>query len=441
MNFNANITEDELLALIERRELPVARREVVREMLKNDQALARLVRDMRCDCDAARGLGVSAPVGMVEAVQARLERDALMGLSSQAAAHAANDSIPISQFVPARRSALDVVIASPWSRRVATAAAVLLVGAGTWVGVRSLSPAKKPIGPIAVNTSKDNGQTNTPAVNGLNHGLNNGINSTPVVADRTNGNSPGVIADAHAAPNSNTDRDLAAKPTAADPAIPDSAAIANASEAATRVARAESQRLASAAAAGLRGRLVVRVVTPAGGEQAAELVRTLDRLSTRIGIASAEPKYFKISTHDAPEVLTLVRNLHLRPVAVPEVDPAGTGPVVPPDDRTIAGSAPKAPGPNAPAPTEVHEPVTILTPQRMELDGSAFGVSLGATEGDLRSLIGRLSRNGAKVELDVLMAPVPLSVSLDASTMFWWRERPAAWSPRMSVPIVIQTLP
>lgn len=82
LNFTSlGLTEAEVAAWVEC-ELPRDRHEAVGTAIDSDPNLAKLLRAMRADREAVRALPeVQAPEGLLEMVEATMERQALLGLT------------------------------------------------------------------------------------------------------------------------------------------------------------------------------------------------------------------------------------------------------------------------------------------------------------------------------------------------------------------------
>ncbi|HMN40614.1 MAG TPA: hypothetical protein PKE29_07180 [Phycisphaerales bacterium] len=129
------IREDDLIDLVDGR-LTREREGLVLGALRDEPALANLVKGMRADMATAVGLeAVRAPSGLAEGIEARLEAAALRDLA--AAAERATDAIPISSVEFRGPGIVELLTESVWPRRLAMAASLAIVaGLGVW-GVRT----------------------------------------------------------------------------------------------------------------------------------------------------------------------------------------------------------------------------------------------------------------------------------------------------------------
>src|SRR5579862_6004566 len=139
--------EADLLAWIEGEPLPRDREQAVARALGEDRTLARRLEAMRADRTALKSIGpVAAPVGLMSAVETALqpvlERQMLLGLRE---GEPVADRLPISIVQPVKRSIMQAFFADRVGRRLAAAAAVLLmVGGATYLGTTYLSGRTAP---------------------------------------------------------------------------------------------------------------------------------------------------------------------------------------------------------------------------------------------------------------------------------------------------------
>ena len=127
------LTEAELADLLEGGSVSPLRESLLRSTLNQHPEIAKFFAGVRADRSAMRELdqAVHAPTGMLEAVEIRLDQEALRTLTEPVA----SAPIPISSATTRieRRSAIAVLLEQPWTRRLATAASLLLaIGIGVW---------------------------------------------------------------------------------------------------------------------------------------------------------------------------------------------------------------------------------------------------------------------------------------------------------------------
>lgn len=131
---------DDLLAALVEGDLSPAEERAAREALRADPRAEALVASMRRDRDLLRALGDEPPPpGMSERVQAALEREALVGLSS---GPPLSDSPPVWNIPKVRRSGRRFWL-SPAGAGLSMAAVLALAGGVTLLMLRP--PAPKPI--------------------------------------------------------------------------------------------------------------------------------------------------------------------------------------------------------------------------------------------------------------------------------------------------------
>lgn len=128
LDLPGDITEAELLALIEGTPLSADRAARVREVVSADPNLASLVSAMQGDRGELTSLAaLRAPSDMIERVEAQLEREALVGLA-RSESSVSVDRIPISSFGPKPLP----LTQQRWFRGLAAAASLAIgVGGGT----------------------------------------------------------------------------------------------------------------------------------------------------------------------------------------------------------------------------------------------------------------------------------------------------------------------
>jgi hypothetical protein len=145
------LDEGDLLAWIEGEPCPASKRAAIAAWLSREPAVARLVEAMRHDRAGLQSLGrESAPAslvsGIADQIEPLLERQMLLGLSQGEDLH---DHPPVSVVRPPRHSLLGAFFAERLGRRMAMAAAVLLlVGGSTYFIAQSLSGPGPGPGPM-----------------------------------------------------------------------------------------------------------------------------------------------------------------------------------------------------------------------------------------------------------------------------------------------------
>ncbi|MBY0397025.1 MAG: hypothetical protein K2X91_11240, partial [Thermoleophilia bacterium] len=109
----------------------------VEQALREDPGLAELVRGMQADRAGLRAMAVpTVPAGLIEGVEAALEREALLGLARSEAAVEAE--IPVSRIAPIRTS----VFSRPMARALAVAAGLMVVSGVAWMAIPSGRPTE-----------------------------------------------------------------------------------------------------------------------------------------------------------------------------------------------------------------------------------------------------------------------------------------------------------
>ncbi|MBX9736729.1 MAG: hypothetical protein K2X32_07370 [Phycisphaerales bacterium] len=423
------ISDDELLALVEQRPIAPERQSVLRQALANDPALVRTIRAMRQDMLALQSLGESAdamaPADLLAGVEARLEREALLGLSTIREPDASPDTIPISSLQPRGRSMLDVVVFSPWSRRVAAAAAVALVAAA---GYLTISPLLRsaPRNEVTKRPTSDPVVTPYAPIRGADPVLAN----ANTAVDKTNA----TLADL------NTGTEALAALVGPDPI----AALSNASV----TASVNEISMAQALAAAQDGRLVIRMhaarsASPATPET---MTRRLATLSARSPISPLAPRLSPLAPEMSQQVASTVQSHHATLIARATRQPtAPGGPKLPNDPAFASAGITSAGAQSTPGVASGNEPVPALpapaaSPPSFDSQ-SVFIASILPTELSLAQLKRSLTSSEVAATFDILETTALPAASLaptDAASIFWWNQPARTWSPRLTVPILPQ---
>lgn len=421
MSFHPRISDDELLALVEQRAIAPGRQAEIRAAFDADPRLVKLIRSMRRDAGVLAGLGDAdhAPAGLVEDVEAGLEREALLGLSAASAAEAAAPTaIPVSRLTPARPDAwepLKIFTRSAWTRRLAAAAALLLVVTAGYLTIRAALPAK-PSKTLARSNETPADTTITP--------------KPTITAVKTSPEPTGL----------SMPDDIVVGP---QPIVDERAVAAAAVREAEHQREVDLARISVALVAAQEGRLVARIKPAKNPLSLAQVSRRLEAMTAVRGGGVMSVRLNKLSNEDSGVAVALVQQ-HMTDLAnkarSPRIDPL---PVNTPD-RPVASADGTGNGNRggefslAPTPTQPPE----VGP--MTLDAKAFAASAPATEQGLRQLLRQLAGNEATIELDIVETPwqtATAGVPMDANTIFWWSMPSAAWGGRVTVPVVVQTSP
>lgn len=390
------LDEGDLLALVEGMPLPPERAARVREAMASDPRLAELAALLRSDRDALASTPLAtAPTDLLDRVEARLERDALVGLA-QTEATSASGELPVSVVLPARRVWLTRRTAAP----LAAAAAVALIAGG----VLMLIPGKKPAapGPIAV---KDAPTDVTPIV--IAHA--DKPDDTPLTTHTDTGHQGPEIAVKTDPPE--------VEPKPAPPQL-------------TIVAKAEpAYSTEQLLAAAREGKLVLRLRTPSDAAAEGRVkalagnTRSLHVESMRDSLAAKATQAYAGAWSPRKPVIDppLPRpSLPEQPIAGANTDPKK--PVEPP---AVAEKSPPAPAqPVDPAPT---------------MSSHAFMAAVPATGDGLEALRKALSSESVPADWQILPDAITLGEATDAASVLWWTAPATAWTGRFSVPIVVQT--
>lgn len=402
--------EAELLAWVEGERLPRDRELAVAAALSKDPALARRLELMRADLAAVRALPeVSAPPGLMNAVEAALqpmlERQMLLGLQNGTPVEA---HLPVSVVQPVRRSPLRALFAERAGRRMAMAAAVLLmVGGASYFAADYLSDSASP-----KNIAYTPPEKPEPAPQAL--ALKSESPSTPEPIRSARAAAPPAPPEATV--------------TEVEPAPPEMAiASAPAPEESSAPeifgppAPGEPVALSAEYAAALarEGRLVIRLTTADPG-----IMAHPERLTERIRRA-ASPAW-RIGGEVPPAALAQLSapRWHEAPAAPPITEaPVYAGSTAVPD------LAPGMYGPPRPTASELPPPGPAAFMVQTRSDGAA-----------LETLRAMLGGSHGEVVFEELDQPLPLDAapSLNPTAVFWWSQPPAGWTWWAQVPVVVE---
>lgn len=380
-NLPAGLTEADLVDMVDG-DVPPQREALVIDALQQRPAIGLLVKQMRADqarVQAMAELTPAAPTNLLEGIQAKLDRDALAELVQEA--EEASAPIPFSQAprVSGHGGIIRVLAESPWARRFATAASLAIVAAIGAVGIREVSK-RWPSLPGTVNVVNGGGAESTSPA----------IVVTPAPADESlNGTAP------IAAPT-----ELA---TAEQPLAPEAPAPLTA---------------AQALAMAREGRLVVTV-------RSARLGETLRHLEGLSRTAAADVRWRAYDLELLPsELATLSTPRSIEPAAVPD------GPAAP---LFFAGTS-------STASTGFVGPVPAEVPPRLVVK-SVHVIRMAADATRLTDLVRDLNITRDQVaEFHLLPAPIEHGPSLEPESVLWWSGSSESWTPRIMVPIVVETI-
>jgi hypothetical protein len=412
--------EADLLAWIEGEPLPRDREQVVARALGEDRVLARKLEAMRADRAAIKGIPeMAAPTGLMSAVEAALqpvlERQMLLGLRD---GESFADHPPISIVQPVKRSIMQAFFSDRVGRRLAAAAALLImVGGATYLGTTYLSGRTAP--KSSTFAGKDAGTRDPNKTSAA--GAERRLASADVAK-------PELPAPASAAAD-NRESSAAAltlpkiEPAADAPSESNTSGretVADASEYGAWAVGPFLPELDGARAAELarEGRLIIRITAMDPGVRnvgLAERVRRADGSMFRLG--------------DEPPA-ALVQML-APPTPSANSEPAREA-FTPP---SVAGKnefdAPMTlVGPPAPAEWSVPAPQTVYLVQ-IRLDGGA-----------MEALKSALSGGYGEVQYEELAEPLPQdgSAAVNPASVVWWTQGPSGWVGWASVPVVVDTM-
>jgi hypothetical protein len=407
---NGGVTEAEILDLVElgASALAPGRHEAVIKAIKSDPKFGRLINSMRADRAAVVSLAdevESAPVDLIERVEARLQIEALRELAQQAAM-TETEAAPSSMVVVRHPGTMRLVLESRWTRRLATAASIAILGAAGFVAVREVQKyqEKEAQRRAAIAKAKDEASKR------------GGETSAPVIDD---------------APVTPTAPTLAQN----EPRM----------EAAPAVAMAAPITLERARELAAQGRLAISVRNT--DVQATPLVlKRVDALSRSPLGGGRDSGWRAVDVQRAPAQYAM---LTTPTMPVPAGMLPGTGPR--PIEITIAGEKSNTSGPTLPPLVSMSH--GGLAPARAAVR-AIYTVELDDKDRTLSTLVDQLvqaklgpgkSRSlepGADdgvvfVELPKAIEP---ALSFAPDDVLWWNSGASSWSRPVLVPVIIETL-
>ncbi|MFN7021208.1 MAG: hypothetical protein ACK4WH_07770 [Phycisphaerales bacterium] len=411
-NLPAGITEDDLIDLVDG-VLPASREAAVIEALRREPRLGLMVKAMRADrVELARlaSVRVPRPVGMLDAIEAKLNREALSALVAES--EQAPAPIPISSVIPERRGIIAVLAESLWARRLATAASLAIVAGLGYFAVRELVKALPGVPPprtIAHGPSS----TDEPAPD----------NPTPAGA---------ASARTEVAEGPRTDEASGEATMEVATATPGESAVTDPVAKGGTLTLPEALRLAEA------GRLVIRVRS-INHEGTLRHLQELSRSSGR------ETRWRAYEVNALPtEYAALSSPLSDDPAPVwptspATADPRRTSPSTVADDGRSPHAHPAPPSPiilpDAPS------GIDLLPVARTRVRAVRIVQTAASTQA-LDDLLKDIAVNRShSVSFFVLPehAPADPAPSLDPESVLWWARGSSAWVKRVSVPVVVET--
>lgn len=375
------LTEADIVDMVDG-DVPPHREALVIDALQQRPMLGLLVKQLRADRAATQGLAeltATAPTNLLEGIQARLDRDALAELVHEA--EEASAPIPISQAprVDGHGGIIRVLAESVWARRLATAASIAIVAGIGVIGVREIAK-RWPRMPAVV------------------------VVQPPAPTD------PGSVAPVEIATGEG-------QPAAGD--TPDPVAAPAATVLASEAPAVEPAPLSVADALALArdGRLVITVRS----SRVADTLRQLEGLS-RTAAADVRWRAFDLARLPT-ELAALSTPRTVVPAGVPNRPDAN------PAVFASEGAASAVVGP-MPAPEALRPVVKAVHVVRMGADATRLGDLLK----DLN-----ITRDQV-AEFHVLPAPIAHGPAIEPESVLWWSAGGENWTPRIVVPIVVETV-
>ncbi len=374
------LTEAELADLVEGGTISPQREEALRATLVRHPEIAKFFAGIRSDRAAMRVLdqSVRAPAGLLEAVEIRIDQEALRSLSEPVVPAA----IPISAATTRieRRNPIAALFERAWVRRLATAASLLLaIGLGVWgtyVGIQNWPQGS---GGSAHLTGPDSLAQNTDPPSDLPSLPTPGIDDTLIASSE---------------PTMPLYTALATTSSADGPGV---------SADGTVLSEAELLDLAAA------GRLAIVI----SGNTAA----LADRIS---GLATSGPT-FRVSPV-ADDLVTSSMSPLARAVSREDGIPRSDWAASLRDPWSVRGA-----DAGIPSSRQYLSVASAADPASLRQVLTACGL-LGAGS----------NVPGRTVRVMVLDEPVAQPIATDSASVLWWSASPAKWSRTTTVPVIIE---
>lgn len=378
----SDLSDADLLALVEGLPLSADRADVARLAIARDPRLGLLLAQFRADREELSSLAaVRAPADLLERVELQLEREALVGLARSEASVSA-DIIPISRIVPRSTP----IAQRAWFKLTAAAAAVAIgVGGGLLImqSVRHDRAARE----LALTLQP-------PVLNPVN----------PMLLEP----GPGEIA-VTAAGKTDAVTTVAALPPASTPDVPARPVIS--------VARA--LELAE------QGRLLIRIRAAHPEQAIARLDNLANRRMDTLAVARLSPPSYTVASAGLLEAERRARQ-----------------PLVP---VSLASSHPRVPfmaGSRSPLPLNVPlaepSPTLANVGPRLAIEPTGFAISVQASHDSLDSLRRALSGEAFTAEFTELPAPLPIELATDAESVLWWLNPVTSWGHRVGLTVLVE---
>ncbi len=369
------ITEADLIDLVDG-VLAREREGAVLAALKQHPQAGLLAKQFRADRSLVLALGdPRAPTGLAEGIESKLEAAALRDLARQS--REVPRPIPISQVQLRESGILRLLLESPWTRRLATAASLAIVAGLGIVGIRAA--------------------------------LHN-LQGTPVAHT----NAPNPIPDV-TPPSPAPTIDIAANPVDATPAIATTLIAATIEPIAQELTHTLAARLAS------EGRLAITVRATLAGP-------ALKRLES---LARARDTGWHAIPLDAPAQYAML--MSPQPDAAPVTStPNSPDPIAIAGTQTAPGAVSQPSPPSTPALPHSHPVVKAIYTVELTPGEQPF-------ESLLRSITDALP-DAATITLRVLPQPIAAPIAIDPDSVLWWTSPTGKWSKHARVPVVVETL-
>lgn len=437
INLPNELTETDLIEMVEGT-LPAHREPVAIAALKSEPRLGALIKQMRADRESLGQLPseAAAPAEVGERVISVIDRRMIRELDE--VSRQQSQYIPVSTLTIEEPSALELFMQSVWTKRLALAAALLLVAGVGVLAVKSHygKPGALTDGPIIANNGAGTAHTGAPdpLANGEtstgNVARDHQVASTPAES-QPHGDGDNTLA--HASDQSNELANAGSTPTLAS--TPETETAVSSSGSALKGADHVRGEISDAAAASLarEGRLVIvlHVTSMSEGERRAASIAlgVGTRGSAESTLAAADQLPFEVATlaGQAANPAPLASSGALSPANVASGE---SGPDM--SLSSIESTIPVAPIAKKPSPVYT----AWVEPGERTLAAVRAYLETGVAQGE-----GEKPRSdGAATcvaEYRVLRTPVATPHELDPEHILWWSTPASRWVRTRGVPIIV----
>lgn len=381
LNLPPHLDPADVLAFIEGEPLSGPARQQIQAAMAADAAFRRVVEGMQSDRVGLVGLSrVHAPADLLNRVEAELSQADLLALAG--AESAAATTVPISRVAYEGPSVVGVIMASPWTRRLAAAAAIAMAAGLAYIGLKSA------FNKFDSRTTIVKNETTAPVpieVPELREPVDVAVNDAPPLPEAVD-------------PSANEPVAMVVQPKAPNPLY--------------------GMELDRALALAGEGKLLIRLRSLTAEDAFKKLEQRSEQRS-RSAFAEFVPQRAGVA---------LASLLPPMDSAAPRAIPASPEPV-----RAIASANPLTTS-NPDLPAGLSATLSAVRHRLANLYAARFDTRAG-----LSDLLHDLARgNDMAIDLMELPTRVEIPPSTGGSSILWW-SLPSNWDPPLAAPIVIET--